>query len=247
MVGFKKDNDSFNNIKKYLMTFISGFIIATFLVLFLLMTIINRLNNGNSDPTSSSEPLSSEASSIDASSSYDYEKEIKIYNNLLDVIKDYEPNINSIDALSYDEDKMYVATLDNDDNLYIFSLSLNEEDIDTVLNRLINQKEGIEVESMVNAYDRSTLPPINVINTDAFKNEYNGYHFNKTIYYYIDSSLDVIGVSTIGFKNNEYISLIHVRYDINFESMIDDPIKGYISEINNNESLYYSFLEYLSI
>ena len=72
----------------------------------------------------------------------------------------------------------------------------------------------------------------------------------KTIYkyihnYYLDSSHEVVGLSAIGYKDNSYISIINVRYDILNDELITTPINGYNSVVSDSGSEYYGVKDYL--
>ena len=138
MVGFKKDNDKKEVKDKrkrelitYLIAFIAGFIIAVFLVLYIVLHIVNGMKS-NVAPTSESsiEPMgssevissSSEESSSSESTSIDpYIEEKDIYNNLLDVCKDYDDTVTEIICLGYDTSNMYLSLLSNDNYIHILN------------------------------------------------------------------------------------------------------------------------------
>ena len=54
-----------------------------------------------------------------------------------------------------------------------------------------------------------------------------------------------MGLSSIGYKDGNYISLIHIRYDVDNDELVSLPIERYNSISNNHNSQYYKVLDYL--
>ena len=260
MVGFKKDhNDNkpklLDGVRKYLSPFISGFIIAIFLVFFITLMVLNLYSKNLVPPTpssseepSSSEPLSSEepSSSIISSSSETYQNEQKIVEHLLDITQDYDDTIEVIHNISVDEEYLYLLASSNDHYLYIYSVELGTRSRDELLETLITATSGIEVADVVNTFMIEELPSIDVTTQEAFKNDtdYQGYTYKNKFNYYPTTDTSLIGVSAVGYKEGGYISLIHVRYDVSTSSMINTPIKGYNSLEDDTSSEYYRLLSY---
>lgn len=101
-------------------------------------------------------------------------------------------------------------------------------------------KGNFEVTIIINTFSISNSPSIDVCNIDVFKNDdkYKGYIFKNKINYYLDTEKVVVGLSSIGYKDSNYISLIHIRHDALNDELVSLPIEGYNSISNNPNSQY---------
>lgn len=63
-------------------------------------------------------------------------------------------------------------------------------------------------------------------------NAYKGYTYKNIYNYYLDSSHEIVGLSAIEYKDDSYISITNVRYDILNDELITTPIDGYNSEVS---------------
>ena len=153
-----------------------------------------------------------------------------------------------ISTLSFDSDYLYLFTSTSDDYLYIMTIELNSYDIDEALEMLITSKDNFEVTSILDTYAKEDVS-IDITTLDVFKNNdsYKEYTYKNIYDYYLNSTHDVVDLSAIGYKDNSYISIINVRYDIANDELITTPIKGYDSVVSDSGSEHYKFLEYLSI
>ena len=251
MVGFKKDNNKKSKLKEaigYLYIFIAGFIIAVFLTLYLVLHIVNVIRGNNETPIepSSSEPASSEPissseeSSEESSSSVDpYIEEKGIYQNLLDICKDYDDSVDKIVTVNYDSDYLYI-TLTGDNYLYIYRGELIT-DIELTLESLLTSGSSFEVTSEVDSSDISTLSTEDITSKSSFT--YSDYTYNNKINYYTDGSHDQTALVTIGYKTDNYLSISYLRYIHSSETITDDD--AYINTASDITSYYYSFLDYL--
>ncbi|MCR4880179.1 MAG: hypothetical protein K5906_04415 [Bacilli bacterium] len=127
------------------------------------------------------------------------------------------------------------------------TIELDTYNIDEALEMLITSKDNFEVTSIIDTFSINDSPSIDVCNIDIFKNDskYKGYTYKNKINYYIDTEKVVVGLSSIGYKDNNYISLIHIRYDTLNDELVSLPIEGYNSISNNPNSQYYKVLNYL--
>ena len=111
---------------------------------------------------------------------------------------------------------------------------------------LITSKDNFEVTSIIDTY---TLEDIStdITTLDVFKNNesYKGYTYKNIYNYYLDSTHKVVVLSTIGYKDNSYIFIINVRYDIPNDEIITTPMDRYNSIISDSGSEYYRVLGYL--
>ena len=251
MVGFKKDNNKKSKLREamgYLYIFIAGFIIAVFLTLYLVLHIVNVIRGNNeapiepssSEPTSSEPISSSEESSEESSSSVDpYIEEKGIYQNLLDICKDYDNSVDKIVTINYDTDYLYI-TLTGDNYLYIYRGELLT-DIELTLESLLTSGSSFEVTSEVDSSDISILSSEDLTSKSGFA--YSDYTYNSKINYYTDSSHDQTALVTIGYKEDNYLSISYLRYIHSSESITDDD--AYINTVSDTSTYYYSFLDYL--
>ena len=213
----------------------------------------NNSINPSSITDSSSEPTSGEIDSInseidESSSSYidQYINEKAIIANLLLLAQDYEDSVTTISNISYDTDYIYLFT-SSDEYYFIMTIELDIYDVDEALEMLITSKDHFEVTSIINTFSNSDSPSIDICNIDVFKNDdkYKGYIFKNKINYYIDTEKVIVGLSSIGYKDGNYISLIHIRYDTNNDELVSLPIEGYNSISNNPNSQYHQVIDYL--
>ena len=254
MVGFKKDNDKSSikkSVTKYLLAFIAGFIIAVFLVLYIVMSIVNRINSSSSgsssepetssEVSSSSEPSSSESS---VSSEDPYIEDKGIYANLLDVCKEYDPSIYEIINLNYDETYMYVTCKSDDEYIHILSGEYTSS-VETTLEGLITTTTGFTIDSEIDNASIETVSDIDITTLDVFKNDtrYQGYTYKAKINYYGDLSHEKVVLTTIGYKENNYISINRLIYDIPSSSL--DETSMYLNNVTDVSNTYYSFISYL--
>ena len=256
MVGFKKDNNKKSKLREaigYLYIFIAGFIIAVFLTLYLVLHIVNVIRGNNetpiepssSEPTSSEPISSSEESSEEPSSSVDsYIEEKGIYQNLLDICKDYDDSVVEVATLNYDSDYLYISAISSDYYLHIFKGSLGSE-LEVLLESLASSKESFSVSDEIDTFDLSETSTIDVTSKEVFSNNdtYKGYTYNKKYNYYLDSLHDDVGLTAIGYKDNSYISFSYLIYSDSLDD-IDDSL-SYVSVSTDTSSIYYSFLDYL--
>ena len=245
MVTFKKDKEKRSNLKIYLASFVAGFIIATFLVLYLVMHIVNRVSNNSNESSSNSDPASSEVtSSIEdyTSSSSElnpYSTEEAIINNIVKAIQELKSEVTSIANINYDEDYLYISALDDDNNLYIASFPLNDKDVDEVLESFI-LSVGVDIES-IERYPLSPIPEVDIVNLSSFS--YKEYLYKDKYNYYTDDTHEVVGISTIGKKDNKYISIINMTYNTLTSEI--STFSGSISISDSKDSEYYKLLQYL--
>ena len=239
MVGFKKDQDK-PSIKQEIFSslaiFLSGFIIATFLVLYIVLAVVTEMkresnNNGGEEP-SPVEPIDI------------YKDERSIINNLLDISKDFNDSINNISNISYDSSYMYLVCND-DSKLYILSIDKEDKDVNLILESLITSKGDIEIDSLISQYDITELPSVKVRNESSFKddNRFKGYTYIEDNYY-INDLKNEVGISMIGYKpNHTYVSLLSYTYIIDTHTMSDNPGMKVVTDNMNDE--YYKLLDYL--
>ena len=258
MVGFKKDNnkkDKIDNVKReitrFLFTFLSGFIIAVFLVLYIVMSVINSIRNNNNNITSeedttsevissSEEPSSSDEGTSVESSSNIYIEEENIYNHLLSASKEYDANVNKIITINYDTDYLYITLTGSDNYIYIFRGELLT-DIELTLESLLTDGSGFGVTNEVDNTSIETLSSEDLTSKSDFT--YSDYTYSNKINYYTDSSHDETALVSIGYKENNYISICYLRYISSSDSITDD--EAYINTSSDTSSYYYSFLDYL--
>ena len=124
--------------------------------------------------------------------------------------QDYVDSVTTINNISYDTDYIYLFT-SSDEYYYIMTIELDTYNIDEALEMLITSKDNFEVTSIINTFSISDSPSIDICNIDVFKNDdkYKGYIFKNKINYYIDAEKVVVGLSPIGYKDGNYISLIY--------------------------------------
>ncbi len=265
MVGFKKDNDSNKDnkskeYKKYIATFVSGFIIALFLVLFILVMTVYKLKSNtpivptsSSSEASSSEVISSTSSSESSissessSSSVDpYLNEKAILTHLLEHVQDYDDTLTNIYNVSYDDDYLYVSALSND-SINLLSGELNGIEVDVLLESLISGKSSsFEFTSTIDSVLLEETPSIDITSLEVFtsKESYKDYTYSHKTNYYMDSSKEVVALNAIGKKDDNYLSLINLRYDT-LTSSIDDGVGTFLKSATDSESQYYLLLAYL--
>ncbi|MCR4879531.1 MAG: hypothetical protein K5906_01055, partial [Bacilli bacterium] len=251
------NNNKSNDIKKYIATFSSGFIIALFLVLFILLMVMNKVRGMNNDTTSITPPSTSSSeievtSSIDDSSAplsisseIDYSKEISIYNNLKSVINDFDDtlDIKKIININYDSTDIYIDVLTNDGYLYHMMGSLLTSTVDEVLETLITSSSSFSIDSVEALYSLGSTPTIDITSLEAFNHKDYTY-INKTNYY-LNALEDEVGLTSIGKKDNKYISIINMKYLISGDTLITSGVGTYIKEVDDSSSQYYKFIAYL--
>lgn len=115
------------------------------------------------------------------------------------------------------------------------------------LKMYITSKDNFEVTSIIDTFSISDSPSIDACNIDVFKNDskYIGYNNKNKINYYIDTEKVIVGLSFVGYKDGNYISLIHISYDTLNDGLVLLPIEAYNSISNNPSSQCYKVLEYL--
>lgn len=249
MVTFKKEkaNNIRSSINKYLATFLSGFFISLFLLVYILMRIVGG-SKVEPTPSSSSEHSSSEPSSSDTSSSSSssnpYIEEKAIIANLVDITHSYDPSFNKVINISYSSNYLYVIGLTSSNKINIYQGEI-DTDIDLKLEDLITSKDNFMITSKVDSFSLSNIPSIDVTSIDTFKNDtrFSNYTYKCKNNYYIDNELDEVGISTIGYKDNSYISIVNIIYSLSTESINDTD--SYISTTSNPNSEYYKLLDYL--
>ena len=235
MVGFKGETkDKINKVMGNLIIFISGFIIATFLVLYIVLHIVANLSRynvipggdtSNSEPPTSSEPYTS---SID--SSIDYSESSIIINNLLDLARDYDDKVEDIININYDSSELYLVCTTSDDYIEILSGSYLSS-IEECLETLIISKDDFSIDTTIYSYPISEEVDIDISDTEAFKSDarFNGYTYSYKYQTYIDTSKDEASFFLIGKNEDKYISIIDMYY---VKSTGTISREGYISPID---------------
>ena len=249
MVEFKKDKGKKENrIKElmgYMSIFFSGFIIALFLVMYVVLLSVNLLINNKEEYKEEDEPISGEPISNSSDNIDQYINEKALLANLLTVCKEYEPSVNSINNITYDTDYMYITTSGEHD-LYILSGELDGRSVDEALESLIISTSSFEIYNLVRSYDIENRPSLDISSLDIFKNDerYKDYVYKCKSLYYIDDYHDEVGLASIGKKNNEYIVFTRLTYVVSSETLIDIP-SGFKSTTNDSSSEYYKVIDYL--
>ena len=244
MVGFKKDKgkkEKLDSFLSYIVLFSAGFIIATFVVLYIVMFIVNhniyKENNNNQDsdiPSSNSEVID------------EYKSEKEIINNLLSICQAFDSGVNDILYITYDTSNMYVGARDSDHNLYLLSGELNDRKVNEVLESLMTSSSSFEITGYQDIFDRNELPSIDISTLSSFKNNelYKDYTYRCKCSYFTDGLYDQVGMSLIGYKNNEYIVIMSISYQIDTETL-NDVGEGYLIKSNNINEEYYKVISYL--
>ena len=212
------------------------------------MNVVNHLNDNFT--SSSEEPSSSETSSIPSSdesstTSIDvYINEKAIISHLLTITQEYDDKVNNIINVNYDISSLYIVSLTSDNKLSIYSGDLTN-DIDLTLEGLITSLDGFSVTSKEASYSLTTLPSEDITTLEVFKSDsrYTGYSYMKKNNYYIDNELEDIALNAIGYKDNSYISITSLSYNVISHSIDDSD--AYISSTSDPCSEYYHLLDYL--
>lgn len=243
MVTFKKDNDKKEKVKRELGTvvslFTSGFIIATFLVLYVVLATVNYINSSNT--SNNDEPPSGEGDGTSNSSEPlidPYINEKAINSNLLTIVKDYNPNVSNITHVGYDETYLYVVGTSSSD-IHIYKGELGSYTVNELLEALISSDEVFSVSTNEANYPltNGVSPDITSLDTFTYK-EYT--YRDKYIYYYDDLLHEAVGLTSVGYKSNSYISIIDMTYNSNTSTLLE----GHINIVSESNTEYYKLLDY---
>ena len=131
-------------------------------------------------------------------------------------------------------------TLTGDHDIYIYRGELLT-DIELTLESLLTSGSEFEVTSQVDSSDISTLSSEDLTSKSDFT--YSDYTYNSKINYYTDTSHEQTALVTIGYKEDNYLSISYLRYIHSSEAITDD--EAYINTASDITSYYYSFLDYL--
>lgn len=210
-------------------------VLATVFIIFMVV-INNRNNNINSSSIDSSSIYTSEPSSLSSSSEIDNKEYIEINNKLINILESYSSfldskKISEIISINNLDNKLYVSSLLDSQEIRLFDIDiLKDISIDELLSH-IDDESNYEI----NEFKTYKLSKDN-INIDLLHTRYQG-TFKGYLY---DIDEDIKGVSGIFLKDNE----LNVIYDTHYDN------NGFINndDINNillEESLYYSYIQYL--
>ena len=242
MVTFKKNNDKKQKVKRELGTvvslFTSGFIIATFLVLYVVLATVNYITTSNG--SNNDEPPSGEGDGTPNNSEPPidpYINEKAINSNLLTIVKDYNPNVSSITHVGYDEDYLYIVGIEGTSDLHIYKGELGSYTVNELLELLITSKDVFEVTSNPNNYPLASGVSPDITSLDSFS--YKDYTYRDKYIYYYEPPITV-GLTAIGYKNNTYISIIDMTYNTNTSTLLE----GHINIVSEANSEYYKLLDY---
>ena len=211
-------------------------VLATVFIIFMVV-INNRNNNINSSSIDSSSIYTSEPSSLSSSSEIDNKEYIEINNKLINILESYSSfldskKISEIISINNLDNKLYVSSLLDTEEVRLFDIDiLKDISIDELLSH-IDDESNYEI----NEFKTFKLSKDN-INIDLLHTRFLGTF--KGYLYDVDNYIK--GVSGIFLKDNELNVIYDIHYDNNgFINNIDSK-----NNIVNEESLYYSLIQYL--
>ena len=209
-------------------------------MLYVVLATVNGVLNYNAsssevDPSSSSsEPTSSSSSEIDI---YKNEKAINV--NLLSIVQDYDDVVTSVVGVGYDEDYLYIVGIEETSDIHIYKGELGSYTVNELLELLITSKDVFEVTNNINNYRLTNGVSPDITSLDSFS--YKEYTYkDKYLYYYDEPTNEIVGLTSIGYKANSYISIIDITYNTS-TSIYDEACKNVVSDVSTE---YYKLLDY---